>query len=83
MQSDTLEKRYAIKFYFKLGKKCHAMKAGSTAMTQRPRDRVPSGSMLALLDPRRPDRANPPRQHWHDLHALGSHWTDSQQGILC
>ena len=22
-------------------------------------------------------------QHWHDLHALGFHWTDSQQGILC
>ena len=22
-------------------------------------------------------------QHWHDLHALDSHWTDSQQGILC
>ena len=22
-------------------------------------------------------------QHWHDLHVLGSHWTDSQQGILC
>ena len=22
-------------------------------------------------------------QRWHDLHALGSHWTDSQQGILC
>ena len=22
-------------------------------------------------------------QHWHDLHALGSQWTDSQQGILC
>ena len=21
-------------------------------------------------------------QHWHDLHALGSHWTDSSQGIL-
>ena len=65
-----------------------AMKAGS--MSQRPRDRVPSGSMLALPDPRRPDRANPPTnfwwslfwQHWHDLHALGSHWTDSQ-GILC
>ena len=34
--------------------------AGSTAMTQRPRDRVPSGSMLALPDPRRPDRVNPP-----------------------
>ena len=26
-------------------------KTGSTAMTQRPRDRVPSGSMLALQDP--------------------------------
>ena len=23
------------------------------------------------------------QQDWHDLHALGSHWTDSQQGILC
>ena len=42
-------------------------------------------------DPRRPDRENPSTnfwwsfywQHWHDLHALGSHWTDSQQGILC
>ena len=22
-------------------------------------------------------------QHWYDIHALGSHWTDSQQGILC
>ena len=22
-------------------------------------------------------------QHWHDLHALDSHWTDSQQGMLC
>ena len=68
-----------------------AMKAGSTAMTQRPRDRVPSGSMLALLVTRRPDRANPPTnfwwslfwQHWHDLHALSSHWTDSPQGIQC
>ena len=22
-------------------------------------------------------------QYWQDLHTLGSHWTDSQQGILC
>ena len=36
------------------------MKAESTAMTKRPRDRVPSRSMVALPDPRRPDRANPP-----------------------
>ena len=50
-----------------------AMKAGSTAMTQRPRDRVPS--MLDLPYPRRPDRANPPTnlwwQHWHYLQAPG------------
>ena len=62
------------------------MKAGSTAMTQRPRERVPSGSILVLPDPRKPDRANQPTnfddpffwQHWHDLYALGSSWTDSQ-----
>ena len=22
-------------------------------------------------------------QHWHDLHALGSHWIDSEQGMIC
>ena len=61
------------------------MKAGSTAMTQRPRDRVPSGSMLALPDPRRPNRINPPTNFWWSLFltALGFHWTDSQQGKLC
>ena len=41
-----------------------AMKAQSTAMTQRPRDRFPSESMLALPGPRRPDRANPPTNFW-------------------
>ena len=35
------------------------MKAGSTVMNQIPRDRVPSGSVLALPDPR-PERTNPP-----------------------
>ena len=82
--------RYAIQLCYNL-EKCHAMKAGSTAMTLRARDRVPSGSMLAISDPRRPDWANPSTnvwwslfwQNWHDLHALGSHWTDCQQGILC
>ena len=33
------------------------MKAGSIALTKRPRDRVSSRSMMALPDPRRPDRA--------------------------
>ena len=41
-----------------------AMKARSNAMTQRPRCRDPSGSMLALPDPRRPDRANPHTNFW-------------------
>ena len=67
------------------------MKARSSAMTQRQSYRVPSGSMLVLPDTRRPDRDNIPTnlwwslfwQHCHYLHALGSHWTDSQQGILC
>ena len=61
-------------------------------MTQRPRDRVPSGNMLALPQTQEgqteqihPQTFDDPFfwQHWHDLHALGSHWTDSQQGILC
>ena len=67
------------------------MKDGSTAMTQRARDRVPNGSMLALPDQRKPNWANPPTnlwwslfwQHWHDLHVLGSHWIVSQREILC
>ena len=60
-------------------------------MTQRPRDKFHNGSMLAILDPRRPSEQIHPQtfddplfwQHWHDLHALGSHWTNSQQAILC
>ena len=36
------------------------MKTGSIAMTQRPSDRVPTGSMQALPDLKRPERANPP-----------------------
>ena len=44
-----------------------ARKAGSAAVTQRPRDRVSSGSMLPLPDPRRPDRANPPTNFWWSL----------------
>ena len=51
------------------------MKAGSTAMTQRPRDRVPSGSMLALPDPRRPDRANPPTNSWWSLFLTALAWS--------
>ena len=52
-----------------------AMKAGSTAMTQRQRDRVPNVSMLALPDPRRPDRANPPTNFWWSLFLIALAWS--------
>ena len=57
-----------------------------------PRDQeiVPSRRMLALLDPRRPDRANPPPNFWGSLFLTALAWStftgfplDSQQGILC
>ena len=52
----TLQERYSIKFCFKLGKNAMRWKLDLLLWPKRPRDRVPSGSMLALLDPRRPDR---------------------------
>ena len=52
-----------------------AMKAGSTAMTQRQRDRVPSGSILALPDPRTSDRANPPTKFWWSLFLTALAWS--------
>ena len=55
-------------------------------MTQRPRDRVPSGSMLALPDPRRPDRANPPTNFWWSLFfdstgMIYMHWVPTGQTV--
>ena len=52
-----------------------AMKAGSIAMSQRPRDRVPSGGMLALPDPRRLDRVNPPTNFWWSLFLTALAWS--------
>ena len=61
------------------------MKAVSTAMTQRPRDRVPSGSMLALPDPRRPDRANLPTNLWwsffYSTGMIYMHWVPSRHTV--
>ena len=42
-----------------------------------PRDRVPSGCMLALPDPRRPDRANPPTKLWWSLFLTALSWSTS------
>ena len=62
-----------------------AVKTRSTAMTQRPRDRVPSGSLQALPDPRRPDRANPPTNFgWSFFDNTGMiymHWIPAGQRV--
>ena len=71
-----------------------AMKAGSTAMTQRPTDQETefpveacwfSQNQKGQTGQIHSQTFDDPFfwEHWHDLHALGSHWTDSQQGILC
>ena len=87
-REDTIEERYAIKLCFKYALTI-SFKLGRNAMRWKldlllwPRD--------PETDPRRPDGANPPTNYWwslfwphrHDLYALGSHWIDSQQGILC
>ena len=66
--------------------KCHEMIAGSTATTQGPRDRVSSWRMLALLDPRRPDRANPTTHFWWSLFfdntgMIDMHWVPTGQTV--
>ena len=63
-----------------------AMKAGSTAMTQRPRHRVSNGSMLALPDPRRSDRENPPTNfRWSvffdSTGVIYMHWVPTGQAV--
>ena len=45
------------------------------SMSQRPRDRVPSGSILALPDPRRPVRANPPANFLWSLFLTALAWS--------
>ena len=59
------------------------MKAGSTAMTQRPS--VPCGSMLALLEPRRPDRPDPPTNFWWSFFdstgMMYMHWAPNGQTV--
>ena len=44
-------------------------------MTQIPRDRVSSGSILAPPDPRRPDRTNPPTNLWWSLFLTALAWS--------
>ena len=87
----TLEERYAIKFCFKLGKNDMLWKLDLLLW---PRDQVTgfpveacwlSQTQESQTEQIHPETFDDPFfwQHLYDLHALGSHWTDSQQGILC
>ena len=62
------------------------MKARSTAMIQRPRDRFPRGSMLAIPDLKRPDRANPPYKllmisFFDSTDMINMHWVSIGQTV--
>ena len=44
-------------------------------------DRIPSGSMLVLPDPRRPDRANPPTNFFESTVMIYMHWVPTGQTV--
>ena len=90
MQSDTLEERYAIKFCFKLGKNVMRWKLDLLLWLRDQETEFPvEASWLSQTQEGQTEQIHPQPlivsfwQHWYDLHALGSPWTDSQQGILC
>ena len=87
----TLEEWYAIKFCFKLGK----MTCDECWIYCYDPETKRQSSQWKHAGSPRPKKARQSKsthkvfiipffwQHWHDLHALVSHWTDSQQGIPC
>ena len=87
----TLEDRYAIKFSFKLGKNAMRWNLNLLLWHRYQETEFPvEACWLPQTQEGQTDQIHPKTfddpfflQHWHDLHALGSHWTDSQQGILC
>ena len=87
----TLEERYAIKFCFKLEENAMPWKLDLLLW---PRDQetefLVEACWLSQTKEGQTEQIHPQTfddpffwQHWHDLHALGSHWTVSQQGIIC
>ena len=88
----TLEKRYAIKFCFKLEKKNGMW--WKLDLLLWPRDQetefLVEACWLSQTQKGQTEQIHPQTfddpffaQHWHDLRALGSNWTESQQVILC
>ena len=88
---DTLEERYVIKFCFKLGKNAMQWKLDRLLWPTDQETEFPvEACWVSQTQEGQTEQIHPQHfddaffwQHWHDLHALGSHWTDSQQGILC
>ena len=85
----TLEEWYAIKFGFKLN--LEKMPCDESWIYCYDPETKRRSSQWKHAGSPRPKKARHPQifadpffwLHWHDLHALGSLWTDSQQGILC
>ena len=82
----TLEERYAIKLCFKRGKNARRWKLDLLLWLRDQETEFPGEACrLSQTQEGQTEQIHPQTffwQHWHDLHALGSHWTDSQQGIL-
>ena len=86
----TFEERYAKILCFKLGKNAMQWKLNLLLW---PRDQETEFPVevcwLSQIHKGQTEQIHPQTfddlfwQHWHDLYALGSLWTDSQQGILC
>ena len=91
MQSDTLEEWYIINFCFKLGKNPMRWKLDLLLWPRNQETEFPvEASWLSQTQEGQTEKIHPQTfndplfwQHWHDLHALVSHWTESQQVILC
>ena len=87
----TLEERYAIKFCFKLGKNAIRWKLDRLLWPREQETEFPvEACWLSQTHESQADQIHLQTfvdpffwQHWHDLYALGSSWTDRQQGILC
>ena len=87
----TLEEWYAIKLCFKLRKNAIRWKLNLLLWPRDQEAEFPvEACWLSQSQEGQTEQIHPKTfddlffwQHWHDLHALGSHWTDSQQGILC
>ena len=87
----TFEEWYAIKFCFKLGKNAMQWKLDLLLWPRDQETEFPvEACCLTQTQEGQTEQIHTQTfddpffwEHWHDLHALGSQWTDSQQGILC